>query len=140
MAKKLKKNIIVVGSGRLGSKIANDFSSNDRNVVLIDRDENVLRIVGAKFGGKTLLGDATNISTLINAGIEQADVVVAATKIDNVNIFISLIAKEIYQINDVICMLNDSKLSVIYKDLNITTICPYVLSAEAIENLIIKGI
>lgn len=138
MSKKIKKNIIVIGSGKLGSQIANDFSLGNNNVVLIDHNENILKIIGAKFGGKIVLGDATNINTLIKAGIEQADVVVASTNSDNINIFISLIAKEIYNIKIVISRLYDSMLSVIYDKLNITTICPYILSAEAIRSSILK--
>lgn len=134
--KKDKQNIIIVGSGKLGSHIANDYSLNDHNVILVDQDENILKIINAKFGGKTILGNATDINTLIKAGIENADVVIAATNNDNINIFVALIAKEIFNIENVISRLYDSSLAIVYDKLNITTICPSVLSAEAIKDSI----
>ena len=134
-----KKNILVVGGGKVGSQIANEFTLSNHNVVLVDQDENVLRVISVKFGGKTVLGDAANINTLIKAGIEQADVVVAATNNDNINVFVSLIAKEIYNTKKVISCFYDSKLSIIYDKLeNITAVCPYVLSAELIKDSVAK--
>lgn len=134
--KKNKKNIIIVGSGKLGSHIANEYSLNDDNVVLVDQDENILKIINAKFGGKTILGNATDINTLIKAGIETADVVIAATNNDNINIFVALVAKEIFKIKNVISRLYDATLAAAYNKLNITTVCPSVLSAQAISNII----
>ena len=138
--KKIKKNIIVVGGGKLGSQIANEFSLSNHNVVLVDQDENTLKVINIRFGGKTVLGNATNINTLIKAGIEQADVVIAATSNDNANIFVSLIAKEIYHIENVVSCLYNSRLSIVYDKLNITAVCPYVLSAEAIKDSVIKEV
>ena len=135
---KAKQNIIIVGSGKLGSYIANDYSFNNDNVVLVDKDENILKTINAKFGGKTVLGDATDIKTLFKAGIKNADVVISATNNDNINIFVSLIAKEIYNIKNVISRLYDFKLNVVYDKLNIKTICPSVLSADAISDCILN--
>jgi len=139
MKNKVKKNIIVIGGGKLGLQIANEFALSNHNVILVDQNEITLKVANVKFGGKTVLGDATNINTLIKAGIEQADVVVAATNNDNINIFVSLIAKEIYKTETVISCLYDSKLSVVYNKLNIAAICPYVLSAETIKESVAKG-
>ena len=134
--KKNKKNILIVGSGKLGSHIANDYALNDDNVVLVDQDENIIKIIGAKFNGQTVLGDATDINTLKRAGIENADIVVSATNNDNINIFVSLIAKEIYKVQNVIARLYEHTLSIAYDKLNITTISPSVLSADLIKKFI----
>jgi len=137
--KNKKKNILIVGSGKLGTHIANDYALNDDNVVLVDQDENILKIVGVKFNGQTVLGDATDVNTLIRAGIETADIVVAATQNDNINIFVSLIAKEIYKVKHVIARLYEHTLSIAYDKLNITTISPSVLSADSIKKFIVTS-
>lgn len=133
MKKNNNKNIIIVGSGKLGMYIANDYSLNNNNIILIDKDDNILKVATMRFGGKTISGDATNLDTLLRAGIKTADVVIAATNDDNVNIYIALIAKEKFKIKNVISRLYDESRAVAYEKLGIVTVCPSVLSAEAIK-------
>jgi len=137
--KKNKKNILIIGSGKLGTHIANDYALNDDNVVLVDQDENIIKIINTKFNGQTVLGDATDVNTLRRAGIETADIVVSATNNDNINIFVSLIAKEIYKVKNVIARLYEHTLSIAYDKLNIATISPSVLSAEVIKKFIVSS-
>lgn len=133
---KHKRNIIIIGSGRVGIALAVDQTFANDNIILIDQDETLLKTMNANFGGITLHGDATNVETLIKAGIETADIVIAATNNDNINIFISLVSKEVFGIKNVIARLYDESRSFAYEKLNIETVCPSALSAIAIRDKI----
>ena len=129
-----KQNIIVVGCGQLGSTLAEYLCEDNNNVTIIDSNESSFRRLSPNFGGFILCGDAMDIEILTQAKIEDADVVIAATDNDNINIFIAQIAKEIYSVPQVISRLYDIKREGVYKEFGIKTICPSVLSAEAFRN------
>lgn len=127
---------IIIGCGRLGASLANMLSDNGTNVLMLDRDESSFRKLSSSYGGLTLAGDARNIYTLREAGIEDAKVVVSVTNDDNTNIMVAQIAKELYQIPHVVCRLYDPERECVYHEFGINTICPAVLSANEIINLL----
>ena len=129
-----KQSIIVVGCGQLGSTLAEYLCEDDNSVTIIDINDSSFRRLSPNFGGLILCGDAMDTEVLQQADIENADVVIAATDNDNINIFIAQIAKEIYDVPQVISRLYDIKREGVYKEFGIKTICPSVLSAEAFRN------
>ena len=56
-----KKNAIIVGCGRFGSRIAGDLSLEDWDVTVIDNDRNAFRLLPSFFGGSTILSYATDL-------------------------------------------------------------------------------
>lgn len=127
---------IIVGCGRLGANLANMLSDNGTNVLMLDRNEDSFRKLSSSYGGLTVDGDARNISTLREAGIEKAKVVVSVTNDDNTNIMVAQIAKELYHIPYVVCRLYDPERECVYHEFGINTICPAVLSANEINKLL----
>ena len=134
--KKKTNYAIIVGSGRLGSVLANSLSKQNYDVTVIDQNENAVKNLDSVFGGITLIGDATDIEVLKQAGIAKADIAVIATNNDNVNIMISLIAKEIFKVDKVIARLYDENRGLAYNKLQIDIVSPAQLSAEALKNKI----
>lgn len=130
---------IIVGCGRLGSSLAEALSDAREDVIIIDRDKNAFRKLDSSFGGMTLAADATDMDVLEEAGIGRASNIVIVTNNDNVNIMIAQLAKENYKRDKVICRLYDPEREVVYKALNIRTICPAILSAKAVETIIAGG-
>jgi len=127
---------IIIGCGRLGASLANMLSDNGTDVLMLDKDEAAFRKLSSSYGGLTLEGDARDISTLREAGIEKAKVVVSVTNDDNTNIMVAQIAKELYQIPYVVCRLYDPERECVYHEFEINTICPAVLSANEINKLL----
>lgn len=127
---------IIVGCGRLGASLANTLSDNGANVLVLDKDERSFRKLSSSYGGLTLEGDATDISTLRDAGIERAQVVVSVTDDDNTNIMVAQIARELYRTPHVVCRLYDPERECVYHEFGINTICPAVLSANEISKLL----
>ncbi len=129
-------HIIVVGCGRLGANLANTMYDDGKSVVVIDKDKNSFRKLSASFGGLTVVGDAMEFSVLKDAEINKAGAVISVTNNDNTNIMVAQIAKEMYQINEVVARLYDPERECVYQEFGISTICPAVLSRKEIDKLL----
>lgn len=134
--KKTDRNIIIIGCGRLGSKIANTLSDKGESVLVIDKNRDSYRRLSPGFGGLTIVGDCTDISTLEEAQIQDASVVVAVTNDDSTNILVSQLAKNLYNTKQVIARLYDPERSCTCEGLGIDIICPALLSAREIDGLL----
>ncbi len=135
---KTDEYIIVIGCGRLGSHLASLLSRDGCSVVIIDKDVNSFEGLEQDFGGFTIEADGIEDEVLRNAKIEQADVLVATTDDDNANIMIAQIAKSIYKVPKVIARLHDPNRYKIYKELDIETVSPTLLSAIEFQNIIAR--
>ena len=133
---KADKNIIIIGCGRLGSRIANTLSDKGENVLVIDKNRDSYRRLSPGFGGLTIVGDCTNFETLEEAQIQDASVVLAVTNDDSINIMVAQIAKKIYHTERVIARLYDPERSCTCTGCDIDIICPALLSAGEIEKLL----
>lgn len=131
-----KDYVIIIGCGRLGSRIANTMSDSGTDVLVIDSDKDSFRKLLPSFGGLTLVGDATDLDVLHEARIENATVILAVTNNDNTNIMVAQIAKEYFNIQRVIARLYDPDRECVYREFGINTICPAILSANEITKLL----
>ena len=134
-----KKNdgyTIIVGCGRLGANLANTLSDGGGEIVVIDKDPASFRKLSASFGGITTTGDATEMVVLTNAEIGKATAVISVTNNDNTNIMVAQLAKEMFNIGQVIARLYDPERECVYRELDIDTICPAVLSTKEIDKLL----
>lgn len=125
------KNVVVIGCGRMGAALAFIMSEQNKNVTIIDEDESSFQKLSPAYGGNTLLGDGSNINTLKEADIANTDILVAATNDDNVNLFISAIARQIHEVPRVFCRLYEQDKQQALKDMDIKAICPPELSVNA---------
>ncbi|MFT9494624.1 potassium channel family protein [Anaerosolibacter sp.] len=129
--------IVIIGCGRLGSHLARLLSKARKSVVVIDKDEHSFHRLTDEFSGFTIEADAIEIDTLLRAKIDRADVVVTTTNDDNTNIMIAQIAKTIYNVPKVIARLFEPSRQQVYEELDIQTLCPTILSAIALGDMII---
>lgn len=134
---KNKKNYtIIVGCGRLGSNLADALSTQGENVLVIDENKDNFKRLSSNFGGLTLRGDGTDVNKLIEAKIAAATTVISVTNDDNTNIMIAQMAKEIFNVKQIIARIYDPQCESIYNSLGISTICPSTLSSNEIAKLI----
>jgi trk system potassium uptake protein TrkA len=129
------KYTIIVGCGRLGASLANQLSDKGENVLVIDRDEQSFRKLSQDFGGLTVKGDGTEIPVLNDVNIRKASSVIAVTNHDNTNVMIAQIAKEVFHIDNVIARLYDPDRECVYREFQINTICPVVLSSARVGQM-----
>ena len=93
MGKDWAVRIIVVGAGEVGSYVAERLSRQGHHVVLIESDAERFRQVDQDLDVMTLRGSGTDPVALAAAGIEQADLLVAVTPVDETNIVSALLAR-----------------------------------------------
>lgn len=127
---------IIVGCGRLGANLANTLSDAGRNVLIMDQTGDSFRRLSSSFGGLSVVGDGTDFDTLQKADIDKASVVVAVTNNDNTNIMVAQIARDVFHVEHVIARLYDPERECVYREFDIDTICPAVLSAKEIDKFL----
>jgi trk system potassium uptake protein TrkA len=87
-------HIIVVGAGQVGSSIAADLA-NAHDIVVVDRDGDRTEDLAYSLDVLTVQGDGTALSTLEEADIDEADMVIASTDNDETNIVICATARAV---------------------------------------------
>jgi len=84
--------VIVIGAGEVGFDVARMLASEQHDVVIVDRDAERARAVREKLDVMTVVGNGTAADVLEEAGIRKADMLVAVTAIDEVNIIACMLA------------------------------------------------
>ena len=128
--------IVIVGCGRLGSNVAMDYSKEGHDVAIIDNIEGNLDRLGSGFNGRRIKGVEIDNYTLIEAGINNADIFLALTPDDNINIMASEIAKNIHGVKTVIARNSDPSREFIYNKLGIDCISAVKLTSNEIKSKI----
>lgn len=99
--------VIIVGAGRVGQNLANSLIRQGITVTLIEDNEVKSSEVANEINAMVIKGDATNIKILEEADISEADVFVAATGHDEVNLLTSVLAQKYENIKKIIARVNE---------------------------------
>lgn len=83
---------IVVGAGVVGFDVAKLLSQSDNDVIVVDLDHDELNHVREKLDVMTVHGNGTSSTVLEEAGVREADIMIAVTAIDEVNIIACMLA------------------------------------------------
>lgn len=87
-------NIIIVGCGKVGQKLAERLSiETDLNITVIDSKPGVIHDIINEYDVMGIVGSAVNAEILTEAGIEHTDIIIAVTGSDELNLIVSLMAK-----------------------------------------------
>ena len=84
--------IVILGAGAVGSTLAN-LLSEENDLTIVDNDPVRLHKLEEEADIKTILGNASYPNILVNAGINDADMVVAVTRSDETNLVSCMISK-----------------------------------------------
>lgn len=122
--------IIVMGCGRLGSRLAAVLDREGNQVTIVDINDAAFRRLPEGFRGKRVVGNAMDASTLERAGIQAADAFFAVTQGDNRNYFASQMAREVYGVKRVLCRVYDPEREGIFRDLGLETFSPTSYGAQ----------
>ena len=133
------RNVIVVGCGRVGSRLAGMLSDNGANVCVIDVNAKAFNNLGRSFNGSTVQGIGYDEDTLVKAGIENCEVVAAVTQSDNANLMVTEVASRLYDVPHVIARLYNSDHERAYMQLGIDYVCGTTLVAEEVFSKVISG-
>ena len=133
-------NIIVVGCGRVGSRLALMLSNYENNVCVIDRDPRAFASLGRDFNGATFAGVGYDEDVLMKAGIDECDFLAAVTQSDNVNLMVVEIARRLYDVPHALARLYNTGHERAYLQLGIDYVCGTALVAEEIFSKISSGL
>ena len=115
---------IVVGCGRVGSKVAKKLAKSGWDVTAIDEAEEALGRLGESWTGGLIVGHGMDIKVLRDAGIEDADAVVVATNGDNTNIVVGQVAQKRFGIDCTVVRILDPARAELYSTLGLRVVCP----------------
>jgi trk system potassium uptake protein TrkA len=87
--------IVILGCGEVGQDLAGILSQEKHDVIVLDRDKDALSHLQEKHDVLTVEGTATSVRDLIRCEIPEADIVVAATSVDEVNMIASMLSKRL---------------------------------------------
>ena len=87
--------IIIVGDGKVGFTLAEHLSQEEHNVTVIDTNDDALRHASESLDVMCVKGNGASISALKESGVESADVLIAATSLDEINMVCCLTAKQL---------------------------------------------
>jgi trk system potassium uptake protein TrkA len=123
---------LVIGCGRVGSTIALNLHSEGWEVVVIDEKEDALSRLGETWRGAFVVGHGMDTDLLREAGIEDADAVIAATDGDNTNIVIGQVAQKRFDIGCVVVRVLDPARAEFYAARGMRTVCPTSVAIDAL--------
>lgn len=133
------RNVIVVGCGRVGSRLAGMLTDAGANVCVIDLRADAFSNLGRNFNGSTVQGIGYDEDTLVKAGIEDCDVVAAVTQSDNANLMVTEVASRLYGVPHVISRLYNHAHERAYMQLGIDYVCGTTLVAEEVFSKALSG-
>ena len=134
-------NIIICGAGRVGYTIAKLLSEQDHSITVIDQSSEDIQKINDDLDVKSIVGKATFPTVLEKANAEEADMIIAVTRSDEINMLICQIAFSVFKISKKIARIRsqeylDSKFSKVYSIENLpidVIISPEVEIAKSIQ-------
>lgn len=87
--------IIIVGAGKVGTTLIENFVKEGHDVVVVDLDEKTVNYVVNRLDANGVVGSGLERQTLSDAGVESADFLIASTSRDELNILCCVLAKKL---------------------------------------------
>ncbi len=130
--------VVILGCGKLGSRLALKLQDAGHRVVVLDRDPDALKLLGQTFHGERFAGSGLVEENMTRAFARGADIFVATTDKDNVNLMMAQWVKIRHKVARVIARVYDPILAKSFHSLGIETICPTDLALGEMLSLL-KG-
>lgn len=87
--------IVIIGAGEIGYDLARVLSQEKHDVIVLDREKSCLDKVSENLDVLCVEGNATSARDLVNAGVQDADILIAVTSIDEINMIASMMSKRL---------------------------------------------
>ncbi len=133
-------NIIVVGCGKVGLTLAAQLNKENHNITIIDHNEKALRHAVDSLDIMGINGNGAMLATQQEAGVKNADVLIAATDSDEINMLCCLIAKKEGNCSTIARIRNPEytdEITYLRDELNLATVInPEMAAAKEAERLL----
>ena len=138
--------ILIVGAGRVGSAVAKRALEAGHEVSVLDSDplsherlDKDQSTTWEDAGGRFTVGAALEVDGLVEAGIEEADVFLAATSGDNTNLVIAQLAQRRFNVQRIVVRVADPGRAAWYGEQGLVTICPTKVAIDQAEQVVLEG-
>lgn len=129
-------HVIVVGCGRVGSGLATSLVADGHAVWVVDQNPRARDLLGPGFRGTFLEGSAIARDVLVQAGVEEAEALVAVTSSDTANVVAARIAREVFRVPRVAARAYDPRRADVYAGLGIPTVAHVSWTITEIRDLL----
>jgi len=114
---------IIVGYNTVSHLLAESLISSGHELCILEKDYRKTEYLWDKFGSMIIHGDATQRDQLEKAGVQRpADVVFALTDVDGANLLVCQAAREIYNVQKTVAIVNDLSLKSLFNVSGIDTV------------------
>lgn len=124
--------VAIAGAGAVGTFVAADLREADHDVLLIEKDPDLVARLRSTVDVDWFVGDACEVADLQRAGVADADVMVSATGEDQVNLVISLLAKQEFAVRRVVARVNEPRNKWLFTEMwgvDVSVSTPHLLTA-----------
>lgn len=132
--------IIIIGGGKVGSKISEQLSKESHDIVMIEKNLKVINRINSYQDVACINGNGINYSVLKEAGADKTDLVIGCTSSDEINMFSCLLAKKLGAKNTIARVRDPeyySQINYIREDLGLSmAINPELVSAIEISRIL----
>ena len=132
--------IIIVGCGKVGRTLAEQLQEEESDITLIDVSANVINSLQDDIDAMGIVGNGASINTLMEAGVDKADILIAVTGSDEMNLLCCLIAQKTGHCQTIARVRNPiygNEISFIKKRLGVNMIInPELAAAQEISRLL----
>ncbi|HLG22841.1 MAG TPA: NAD-binding protein [Candidatus Manganitrophaceae bacterium] len=132
-------NIVILGSGRLGSRLANALVHKGHQIIIVDEEDTKFKNLDDHPNIHRVTGNIFNDETSELVFSSPTDAFIAVTGVDNVNIMVAQAMQKRYRIPRVLIRVFDPTLSGVYRDLGLETVCPTNFALQEMLKMLEKG-
>lgn len=128
--------VAIAGGGHVGTHIADELQRAGHEVLIIEVDPDLVRRVADDHRVHWLVGDACEVRTLQEAGLETYDVLVAATGDDEDNLVVSLLGRQEFAVPKVVARVNHPKNKWLFNEswgVDVSVSTPHLLTSLITE-------
>jgi trk system potassium uptake protein TrkA len=133
---KITMNMIVVGCGRVGARLAYRLSKKGHQVTVIDQEAAAFDNLPPDFRGRTVEGEVLAQGVLHRTGIEQADGLAAVTNSDSLNAVVAHLAHTTYGVRNVVVRNYDPRWQPLQEAFGLQVISSASWGAQRLEELL----
>lgn len=124
-------NILIIGCGLVGGALAEEFDKLGHDVSVVEKTAEAFDKLSAGFSGFTTTGVAIDQEVLKRAGISTCDALYAVTEDDDMNIMVSELAKQVFNVPKIYARVNNIGKGEVFESLGVNVICPVKLTVNA---------
>ncbi len=129
-------NVLIIGCGKTGARLATQLDEYGYDVAVVDADEQAFQSLGERFSGLAVCGIVTDMDVLRNAGADNADLAVVVTENDNVNVMAAQTLELEFEVKNTFVRVSDPSREAVFRKFGLRTICPTRLESDLLFSLV----